>query len=47
MTFGKERDAAVAWVEQSDEANAALVAAAADGADRAVVNGPSGWWLTR
>ena len=28
VTFGKEPEAAAAWVEQSDEANAALVAAA-------------------
>ena len=43
MTFGKEPDAAVAWVEQTDEANAALVAPAADSADRVVLNGPEGW----
>ena len=43
VTFGKEPDAAVAWVEQSDEVNAALVAAVTDGADRIVVNGSAGW----
>ena len=47
VVFGKEPDAAVAWVEQTDEANAALVAAAADRADRLVLNGPSGWSLVR
>ena len=45
VVFGKEPDAAVAWVEQTDEANAVLVAAAADRADRLVLNGPSGWSL--
>ena len=45
--FGKEPDAAVAWVEQTDEANAALVAAVADRADRLVLNGSSGWSLVR
>ena len=43
VTFGKEPDDAAAWVEQTDEANAALVAAVADSADRVVVNGPLGW----
>ncbi len=43
VTFGKSPDAAVAWVEQTDEVNAARIAAAADGADRVVVNGPDGW----
>ena len=47
VVFGKEPDAAVAWVEQTDEANAALVAAVADRADRLVLNGPSGWSLVR
>ena len=47
MTFGKEPAEAAAWVEQSDEANAVLVAAAADRADRVVVNGPDGWVLDR
>ena len=47
MTFGKEPAEAAAWVEQSDEANAVLVAAAADRADRVVVNGPDGWVLGR
>ena len=42
VTFGKDPDDALAWVERTDEANAALVAAAADGADRVVVNGPVG-----
>ena len=46
VTFGKEPAEAAAWVEQSDEANAVLVAAAADRADRVVVNGPDGWVLT-
>jgi pantothenate kinase len=43
VTFGKEPDDAVAWVEQTDEANALLVAAAADSADRVVLNSSSGW----
>ena len=43
VTFGKERDAAAAWVERTDEPNAALVAAAAGSADRVVLNGSSGW----
>ena len=47
VTFGKEPHAAIAWVEQTDEANAALVAAVADRADRLVLNGPSGWSLVR
>ncbi|TQM64582.1 nucleoside/nucleotide kinase family protein [Humibacillus xanthopallidus] len=48
VTFGKEPGAAAAWVEQTDEANAALVAAAADSADRVVLNGPQGWvFVTR
>ena len=46
VTFGKEPAAAVAWVERTDEVNASLVAAAADRADRVVVNGPDGWTLT-
>ena len=45
MTFGKEPAEAAAWVEQSDETNAVLVAAAAARADRVVVNGPDGWVL--
>ncbi|HET7800570.1 MAG TPA: nucleoside/nucleotide kinase family protein, partial [Humibacillus xanthopallidus] len=47
VTFGKEPDAAEAWVEQTDEANAVLVAAAADSADRLVLNGPAGWSFVR
>ena len=47
VTFGKEPAEAAAWVEHSDEANALLVAAAADRADRLVVNGPDGWVLDR
>ena len=47
VTFGKEPALAAAWVEQSDEANAVLVAAAADRADRVVVNGPDGWAFDR
>ncbi|GAA2747687.1 nucleoside/nucleotide kinase family protein [Terrabacter aerolatus] len=46
VEFGKEPTAAVAWVERTDEINAALVAAAAGRADRVVVNGPDGWVLT-
>ena len=45
VTFGKSPAAAVAWVEQSDEANAVAVAATADRADRVVLNGPTGWVL--
>jgi pantothenate kinase len=45
VTFGKSPDAAAAWVEQTDEVNAARIAAAAGAADRVVVNGPDGWWL--
>jgi pantothenate kinase len=47
VTFGKDPEDALVWVERTDEANAALVAAAADGADRVVVNGRSGWSLRR
>jgi pantothenate kinase len=47
VTFGKDPDDALAWVEGTDEANAALVAAAAGVADRIVVNGASGWSLRR
>ncbi len=47
VTFGKEPAEAEAWVEQSDEVNTVLVAAAADRADRIVVNGPHGWMLDR
>lgn len=43
VIFGKEPDAAVAWVERTDEANAALIAASADSADRVVLNGAAGW----
>ena len=43
VAFGKEPAEAAAWVKQSDEANAVLVAASADRADRVVVNGPNGW----
>jgi pantothenate kinase len=46
VTFGKEPAAAAAWVEETDEANAVLVAAAADRADRVVVNGLDGWVLS-
>lgn len=46
-TFGKEPDAAAVWVEQTDEANAAVVAATSERADRVVVNRPDGWALTR
>ena len=45
VTFGKTQEAAEAWVERTDDGNAALVAAAADRADRFVVNGPDGWAL--
>ncbi|GAA2490131.1 nucleoside/nucleotide kinase family protein [Terrabacter carboxydivorans] len=43
VTFGKEPEAAEAWVARNDDANAAVVAAAAGRADRVVVNGPDGW----
>ncbi|NUR17091.1 MAG: nucleoside/nucleotide kinase family protein [Dermatophilaceae bacterium] len=43
VTFGKSPDAAAAWVDGTDEVNAVRIAAAADGADRVVVNGPDGW----
>jgi pantothenate kinase len=43
VTFGKTQEAAEAWVESSDDGNAALVAASADRADRFVVNGRDGW----
>ena len=43
VTFGKEPTAAAAWVEQTDDVNAALVASAASAADRVVVNGADGW----
>jgi pantothenate kinase len=43
VMFGKSPVAAAAWVEESDEVNAVRVAAAADAADRVVVNGPDGW----
>jgi pantothenate kinase len=43
VTFGKTQEAAEAWVESSDDGNAALVAADADRADRFVVNGRDGW----
>src|SRR3954468_19963057 len=46
VTFGKEPADAAAWVEQTDEANAVLVAAASDRADRVVVNGLDGWVLS-
>jgi pantothenate kinase len=46
VTFGKAPAAAVAWVEQTDEVNAVVIAASASGADRVVVNGPDGWSLT-
>src|SRR6478735_1349655 len=38
VIFGKTQEAAEAWVERTDDGNAALVAAAADRADRFVVN---------
>jgi pantothenate kinase len=47
VAFGKTQEAAAAWVERTDDGNAALVAAAADRADRFVVNGPDGWALAR
>lgn len=47
VAFGKTQEAAEAWVERTDDGNAALVAAAADRADRFVVNGPDGWALAR
>jgi pantothenate kinase len=43
VAFGKDRDAAAAWVGRSDELNAALVTGTADSADRVVLNGPAGW----
>ena len=43
VAFGKTQEAAEAWVESSDDGNAALVAADADRADRFVVNGRDGW----
>ncbi|GAA2018363.1 nucleoside/nucleotide kinase family protein [Terrabacter terrae] len=45
VTFGKSPAAAVAWVEQSDEANAVAVAATAHRADRVILNGADGWSL--
>ncbi|MEW1954365.1 nucleoside/nucleotide kinase family protein [Terrabacter sp. NPDC080008] len=45
VTFGKSPSAALAWVEQTDEANAVAVAATASRADRVVLNGPDGWRL--
>ncbi len=47
VTFGKEPDAATAWVDRTDEANAAVVAADAHRADRVVVNDGSGWSFER
>jgi hypothetical protein len=47
VTFGKEPTAAAAWVEQTDEVNAALVASAASAADRVVINGADGWSFSR
>lgn len=43
VTFGKTPEVAEAWVACNDDANAALVASAADRADRVVVNGADGW----
>ena len=43
VIFGKTQEAAEAWVERTDDGNAALVAADADRADRFVVNGRDGW----
>jgi pantothenate kinase len=47
VIFGKTQEAAEAWVERTDDGNAALAAASADRADRFVVNGPDGWALAR
>ena len=49
VTFGKDPEEAAAWVERTDDANAAVVAAsaAADPADRVVVNGMDGWSFSR
>jgi pantothenate kinase len=46
VTFGKEPALAVAWVEQTDDVNAVVIEAAAERADRVVVNGAEGWVLT-
>ena len=43
VAFGKGPEAAAVWVERSDEANARLVAASVQSADRLVVNAPEGW----
>jgi pantothenate kinase len=43
VAFGKEPQAAEAWVTRNDDPNATVVAAAASRADRIVVNGPDGW----
>jgi pantothenate kinase len=43
VLFGKDRDHAVDWVDRVDGANARLVTATADRADRIVLNRPEGW----
>ena len=43
IEFGKSPAAARAWVTGVDERNAELVSAAADTADRVIVNGARGW----
>ncbi len=45
VRFGKDREHAAEWVDRVDGANARLVAATADRADRIVLNGPDGWVL--
>lgn len=43
VQFGKNRDHAAEWVDRVDGANARLVAATAERADRIVLNNPDGW----
>ncbi|MBX7431739.1 nucleoside/nucleotide kinase family protein [Mycobacterium sp. Y57] len=43
IEFGKEPDAARAWVAGTDQPNAELVSSTRAGADRVIVNGSHGW----
>jgi pantothenate kinase len=46
VEFGKSRDAAQAWVAETDQANADLVSPTADAADLVIMNSADGWHIS-
>jgi len=46
VEFGKSRDAAQAWVADTDQANADLVSPTADAADMVIMNSADGWHIS-